>query len=486
MGFQYDTRGRSGNFDLRLYQAPPPGGFTSVGFVQPVGTKFPVEGMPQVDRTFLDNPDNLNFAPRLGFAFRVTPKLAMRAGYGVFFERASNQLALQLISNLPFLTTYSGSGAAIASATFQNPWANIPPIDAHPTTPRIYAPPFSPDRPVLGPTVLDPGMQTPYLQQYSMNFQYELARDVLLEVGYVGSKGTKLPMTRNVNQPLLASPERPVNGITTNTTTNAADRVPYIGFSATGFTQVQTQSDSSYNSLQASVTKRMSRGLQFLAAYTWSKSIDNNSGATGSTLSNPGGDATDLRQSRGLSSFDHRHRFVFSHVYAIPAWGFGLNDSAFGSKFFSGWQLSGVATFQTGAPFNVTDARGASLFGSTASRASWAAGANVESATLSGPIRERIDKYFNTAAFIPAGQLWGNTGRNVMTGPGQQNFDIALAKSTPFLESRSIEWRMEVFNALNHANFANPNGSIDSAAFGTITRTITNARLIQFGLRILY
>lgn len=488
LGFQYDTRGRSGNFDLRSYQAPPPGGSTSAGFVQPKGTKFAVAGLPQVDRTFLDHPDNKNFAPRVGLAYRILPNknLVLRAGYGIFYERVSNQMALQLISALPFLTTYSGSGPAIATATFQNPFANIPPVDAHPIVPRLFAPPFTPDRPANAPTTLDPGIHTPYLQQYSMNLQYELFRDILLEAGYVGSKGTRLPLTRNVNQPLLASPERPVNGITTNTSTNAADRVLYRGFSATGFTQVQTQSDSSYNSLQISLTKRLSHGLQFLGAYTWSKSIDNVSGSSGSTLASPGGDATDMRQARGVSDFDHQHRLTFSYVYAIPAWGFHLNDSAFGKKFFAGWQISGVTTFQTGSPFTVTDARGASLFGATSSRANWAPGATAKTATLSGNVQSRIDKFFNTAAFTTAGQLWGNTGRNILTGPGQQNVDFALSKMTPFMESRSIEWRMEVFNALNHSNFANPNGAIDSSAFGTINRTLTNSRLIQFGLKIVY
>src|SRR5215472_11276458 len=149
---------------------------------------------------------------------------------------------------------------------------------------------------------------------------------MLLEAGYVGSKGTHLPWTRNVNQSQLASPSNPVNGETTNTTTNAANRVQYVGFSNTGFTQVQTGADSHYDSLQLSMTKRLSRGLQFLASYTWSKSIDDGSGANGSTLSDIGGDATDTRGARALSNFDRRNRLTVSYLYAIPAWGFRLND----------------------------------------------------------------------------------------------------------------------------------------------------------------
>jgi hypothetical protein len=487
MGFQYDTRGRSGNYDLRLYQPPPAGGTTSAGFVQPNGTAYAVAGLPQLDRTFLDHPDNGNFAPRLGLAYRITPKLVLRSGYGIFWERVSNQMALQLISNLPFVTTVSGSGAAIATATFQNPFSNLPPISAFPIAPVIYGPPFTSDRPRSGVTVLDPGIKTPYLQQYSMNLQYEFPGQMLLEVGYVGSKGTHLPWTRNINPSILASPESPVNGETTNTTTNAVNRVRYVGFSNTGFTQVQTGADSRYNSMQTSLTKRLSRGLQFLAAYTWAKSIDNGSGASGSTLSGIIGDPTDTKQARGVSDFDRRQRFTFSYVYAIPAWGFGLNETAFGKKFFTGWQLSGITTVQTGSPFNITDTRGAGWFGSTASRASWAPGATVKTATFSGRTEDRLLKYFDTSAFVTAGNLWGNAGRNVMTGPGQSNLDLSVTKITPFMESRVVEWRAEVFNVLNHPNFGNPAGAFSTpATFGQISSTVGNARLIQFGLRIVY
>jgi hypothetical protein len=127
------------------------------------------------------------------------------------------------------------------------------------------------------------------------------------------------------------------------------------------------------------------------------------------------------------------------------------------------------------------------LFGVTSSRASWAPGATVDSATLSGRTEDRLNGYFDTSAFVTAGPLWGNTGRNILTGPGQQNVDISLTKSTPFMESRMVEWRMEVFNVLNHPNFDKPSGALTSAtSFGVITSTISNARLIQFGLRIVY
>jgi hypothetical protein len=274
---------------------------------------------------------------------------------------------------------------------------------------------------------------------------------------------------------LLASPSNPVNGITTNTAANAPQRVPYIGFSPTGVSLLQTGSNSNYNSLQVSVTRRFSNGLQFLGSYTFEKSIDD----TGSGYV--------IRQlNRGPSSFDRRNRFVFSYLYSVPAWGFGLNDTKFGSKFFKGWQVSGVTTLQTGTPFTITDSSGGLLYGATSSRANYAPGATAETARLSGPTTSRLTRYFNTAAFVPAGDNYGTLGVGTLYGPGQRNVDIALVKSTAFKETRQVEFRTEVFNVLNTPAFGNPTSSISSGSFGTISTTVANARLIQFGLRIIY
>lgn len=486
LGAQYDKFGRTGNFDPRIYQPPPPNGQTSSGFVLPGNTAFRVPGLALVSNTFLDHNDLNNWAPRFGLALRpfANRPTAIRVGYGVFFERISNNAILQQLSALPFFSFFSNSGAAISFASFQNPFPVLQPNEAHPIVPIIYGPPNNINRPQVSVFGLDPKSVTPYMQHFSFNLQHELIQSVLLEIGYVGSKGTKLPFQRIINQPLLASSSNPVNGETTNTVSNAPQRVPYPGFSPTDLRQQQTGTDSRYHSLQTSLTKRFSRGLQFLASYTWAKSLDNISGP--GPNSTPSGDQTDLRQNRGPSDFDRKHRFVFSYLYEIPAWGFGLNDTSFGRKFFTGWQLAGVTTLQSGSPFNITDSGGAGLFGATVSRASWAPGATAETAKLSGSIVDRIDRYFNTTAFARAGLMWGNLGRNVMRGPGQKNVDLAIYKSTALAEKIKVQFRTEIFNVLNTVNFDNPQGNITSSAFGTISRTIGNSRLIQFGLRLEY
>lgn len=487
--FQWDAMGRTSNFDPRRYQLPLDGRQTSAGMVFPKNVKNTF-GLPTVNKSLVDKTPNKNFGPRIGFAYRFLPNKSavLRGGYGIFYDRISNQMILQA-RGLGSYSSVSATGAEAAFASFQRPFPDLPSIDEHPVLPVIYGPPYNLTRPLRGWSATDPQNATPYLQHYSLNIQSELLPDLLLEIGYVGSKGTHLPAQRWINQALLASPEHPVNGITVNTAANAVLRVPYLGFSANGLRQNQTSSTSRYHSLQASLTKRYSHGLQFLGAYTWAKAMDNFSGGENSTLQGGDslGDATNQRQMWGTSDYDRKHRFTFSYVYKIPAWGLGLNDTSFGRRFFSGWQVSGVTLLQGGTPVNIADSRGARLYGVTTSRANWAPGATTQTATLSGPFKNRLERYFDTSAFVPSGDYFGNTGRGILRGRGQANVDVSLSKSTRVAEKVTTEWRMEVFNVLNRTNFANPATDIGvPRTFGSIRQTSSNARLIQFGLRILY
>jgi hypothetical protein len=468
MGPQYDRWGRVGQFDKRYYVTPPAGGQTSAGFVVAANTKFPVPGLPLVSNNLLDRTPKNNWAPRLGLVlrpFKDRPTV-VRMGYGIFYDRISNNLILQLLSSPPFKTHLSASGTSIAYASFQTPFPSLPANQTYPIVPAIYGLPNTADRPSLSVTSLDPDLGTPYLQHYSVNIQHELAQNLLLEIGFVGSKGAKLRSNRNYNLPLLASPENPVNGITTNTAGNAPQRVPFIGFTPTGVSYIQTGGNSIYNSVQLSVTKRLSNGLQFLSSYTFGKSIDDTGGGREERVLN-----------RGLSDFDRPHRLTVSYLYELPLKGHFLLE---------GWQVSGVVTAQSGTPFSITDSSGAQLYGATNSRANFAAGQTTETATLSGKVTDRLDRYFNTAAFARPGLEWGTAGVGVLRGPSQSNLDFALVKTTRFMESRSVEFRTEVFNVTNTPSFANPSGAITSGAFGSISSTVNNARLIQFGLRILY
>lgn len=486
-GLGVDKGGRDGNFVPGLYVPPPAGGATSAGFVQSNNATKLLPGLPSVDPRLTDHELWKNFAPRLGFAYQITNKLALRGGYGIFFDRLSNQIGLRTALAPPNYLRSDLSGTDNAAASLANPFPVLPLPTQFPLTPLLYSPPYSPTRPALATNAIETNLKTPYTSQYALNLQWQPITSVLLEAGYVGSKGTHLPTQRLINQALLASPSSPVNGITTNTAANASLRAPFIGFSTSGLVYLEDDTDSSYNSLQLSATKRLSHGLQFLVSYTFSKSLDNNSGGSTSVFNTVSGDQNDLKQNRGLSDFDRRHRFVVNYIYEAPYWGFALPKNRVTNTIFGGWELSGVTTWQSGSPFSIADTTGATLYGETTSRASWAPGASIATAMTSGSIESRLNGYFNTSAFVTAGTGWGNTGRNILRGPSQANFDFSAVKNFSLGERRNLQWRSEFFNIFNHPNFGNPSSSISTVStFGTINSTVANPRVVQFALKFLF
>jgi outer membrane receptor protein involved in Fe transport len=486
-GLGVDQGGRDGNFVPGLYSAPPVGGSTSAGFVQSNNAKVLLPGLPAVDPRLINHELWKNFAPRLGFAYQLTNKLALRGGYGIFFDRLSNQIALRTALAPPNYVRSDLSGTDNASASLSSPFPVLPLPSQFPLAPLLYSPPYSPTRPALATNAIDANLKTAYSNQYALNLQWQAEHSLLFEIGYVGSKGVHLPTQRLINQAILASPRNPVNGISTNTAANASLRAPYIGFSTSGLVYLEDDTDSSYNSLQISATKRISHGLQFLFSYTFSRSIDNNSGASTSVFNTGSGDQSNLAQAKGLSDFDVTHRMVVNYIYDIPYWGFALGRNRLTNALFSGWELSGVTTWQSGTPFSITDATGATLYGETTSRASWASGATQETAAKSGSVESRLSAYFNTAAFTTAGTGWGNTGRNILRGPSQANFDFSVVKNFSLGEQRRLQWRSEFFNVFNHPNFGNPAGAVNTVStFGSITSTVGNPRVVQFALKFLF
>src|SRR5438132_243149 len=351
-----------------------------------------------------------------------------------------------------------------------------------------------------------------------------------------------------INEARLASPQHPIinevlnalnlpgSMITTNTPGNAQLRAPFQGVSLSaagasvpGFGQTQTTAQSTYNSLQISATKRLSKGLQFLAAYTYAKSIDNASGgAIGAAGIDSGpilGNQLESRANRGVSNFDRTHRFVVSYLWDLPRPGFTTQSRA-GRWLFSNWQVAGIVTAMSGLPIDIVDSNAGSLYlGSNngLSRPSWAPGSTRSTATSNIP----AGYFFNPFAFarpiVSAGQSipssnigavacapcglptivctdFGSVGRNVLRGPKQTNVDFSVIKRLPLGESKNIEFRAEFFNLFNHVNFANPisnlnavsssGGSINSNGqiinpgdFGRIIATSNNPRLIQFALK---
>src|SRR5207302_1471590 len=356
----FETRGAMSTFDPALYKprmevdgsgnpvGPPIGGFVQAGNVI---AQYDLPEVPNVGKRILTSVDPNNFAPRVGFAYSPldSGRLVVRGGYGIFYSRPSTlYIGADITMDFPPMYTIRRSPAG-ATVRLEDPFFPLPSQDQFPTFVKGVA---------LAGNTFDRGMRTPYFQQYNGGVQYALGKNLLLEVAYVGTRGLNLFRNVAINQARLASSQHPIineviGQITTNTPANATLRAPYQGVEVAGFTQIQSTAQSTYNSLQMSLTKRLSRGLQFLASYTYAKSLDNASGNTDS----PAGDSADTggiagnqldsRANRGLSNFDRTHRFVLSYLWDLPRSAFIVRSSA-GRLLLSNWQVAGIITAMSG------------------------------------------------------------------------------------------------------------------------------------------
>ena len=477
-----------------------PGQQSTVFPTAPLGLVFPGDA-GITDSTY--QTDKNNFGPRVGFAWDIfgNGKLALRAGYGLYYDTVISETTLQFLTAPPFaIQPFS------VCTTIDNPFTN--PEFGGICSPSIAQPfPFSPASPgdpfdfaalgTISMTINDPDFKTPYSHQYNMNVQWEFAKNYLLEVGYVGTAGINLLTRREIN------PASVLAGFANNAgDTDARRRFnqnhPLVddfgGAVFSNITNQETSANSNYNSLQVTVSKRFSDGLYFQNAYTWSHCIDNSSGLRSNTRFN------DPRQDRGNCDQDIRHRNVLSYIYELP---FYKDQNGFAGKILGGWQISGVTTLQTGTPFNITEPTDRSLSGAGSDRPDFVGGTleffnprNTDAA-LGGPNRSfngtgggtataATNPFFrrvgSAASLAGGGGRFGTLGRNVFHGPGDILFDFTMMKRTRIGENKIIEFRSEFFNIFNHANFGNPNGSIGSTNFGRITTT-RDPRLIQFAVK---
>jgi hypothetical protein len=416
--------------------------------------------------------DANNFAPRLGFAYALGSegKTVIRGGYGVFYD----------ILAVSFFTS-NGGGNGAASGVGNNPGGPLPVYslslggyDLKKDT-LVFgsanpAPPF-------GVFAVDQNLRTPYVQNFNLNVQRQLARSAVLQVGYVGSVGTKLALTRNINAPLpgtagSAQSRRPFNSL-----------FPTFG----SVSLLESSATSSYNSLQISLNQNNWHGFSGSFAYTYGHAIDTSSEARNTLPAN----SYDIGAERGNASFDARHTFRGSFTYDIPVF-----FSALPKRLTQGWQLNSILSFNTGTPLNIT------------------AGYNR---SLSGDGNDRVDligdpfantggnRYLNPAAFsVPrnatggavADGRFGSLGRNALYGPGFQSVDASLFKTTQITERVRAQFRFEVFNIFNLVNWANPVTNFSSGSFGLLTNTrnggsapgvgLGEPRNVQLALKVLF
>ena len=418
------------------------------------------------DKLYDNNSKNIQ--PRVGFAWDPFKdgKTSVRGGYAILADQPITNAVTGNSSNPPLATPLTFNGAIR--------------FDNAVSVARAAG---------LAPAAINPVFDNAYVQSWNLNIQREISPSLAVMVGYFGNKGSHLRISRNINQF--------INGVRPFPTIAASEILP--GSPVGNITQIDSGSNSTYNALWVTANKRLSRGLQFNASYTFSKSLDYNSlNSQGVVVQ----DSFNIRGDRGLSDYDARHRFVINAIYELPFRG---------NRFVEGWQFSTITQLQSGNPINILAGNPAGL-----NIASFTGVATIRP-DLIGPIEVigSPTQWFNNAVCdpragaCPAGAAFalpvqdvggravfhfGNLGRNVIIGPGFANTDFSVLKTTKITETVRAQFRAEIFDLLNHANFGQPGrvAQVGSTSFGVISNTrfptgdSGSSRQIQFALKIIF
>jgi hypothetical protein len=495
IGQYNDALGRNASFDISRADPNPPASGSVAGYM--VAANYGYTVPPGVIRA---ENDAANFgkgqnalAPRIGFAWQPlsrTSRFVVRGGYGIYFSQPTGQTFFQSVLGPPFSIADENTGLANAAATFSHPFSEpFPTASFFP-----YFPPYSPTS-NISIEVASPGFRPGIIQQFGLDSQVELAKDWVLVVGYVGTRGTHLQRGRSLNQALSASLANPIRGVTSNTVANISQRVPIEGVPTDGLAVLESEGASWYNGLEVSLNKQLSKGLEMLASYTFSKALDTdgsniNGISAGNTFTR--GDQNSAAQRWGRVSFDRTHRFVLSSVYTFPS-----PSERVAKALLGGWSISGVLTWQSGTALTITYNNATNVFGISEDRAQLASGCNGSNLVHSGSIESKLNGYFNAACFTTPpiigadgiGTAFGDSATGIVDGPGQFNIDAGVMRSAPIpwpKDGSSIQFRAEFFNALNHPQFANPNTTFGSSPFGFITSTSVNSRVGQLAVRMIF
>jgi hypothetical protein len=407
---------------------------------------------------------NKNFQPRVGFIWdlRGDGKSVLRAGYAILADQPVTGIVTGLNSNPPFtqpLTSTAAGLSLVNAATVAGPSG-------------------------LAPNTINGDFKNPYVQSWNLNLQQELSHTVGLTIAYVGSKGTHLRVARNLNQFELE------NGALVRPFATLSPTSPIIPAACAStptcklgnITEVDSNTDSSYNGLWVTVNKHISHGLQFLASYAWSKSIDDNSLNSQTIILQ---NSLNVGNNRGLSDFDVRHRFVISGFYELP---FHKN------RLVNGWQLGLITQLQTGNPLNIV---------TTITRFTGTTGLGALRPDQLGPVSTTgsASEWFGNISNLavpctnPSDATtchFGDMGRNSISGPSFMNTDFSAVKDTKLTERLNLQFRAEMFDIFNQANFGNPNLTFvpGSTTFGVIRNTrfptgdFGSSRQIQFALKL--
>lgn len=456
-----------------------------------------------------------HFGPRVGFVYspnwgRISGapgKMSIRAGFGIYYNRGEEELNLQDLGDPPIGATTAGASGLVGGApSFPDPFKDIL-TGASIANPFPYTAPGPGSlNPITFPiaggfNTIDPKFTTPRAANFNLTLERELPGQTIMRVGYVGSIARHLvtaytfnPVTPAGVAACLADPT--CTASPDDQAANPAFSSHFLfgnGFGTAG--QIHTNATSNYNSLQVTVDKHLSHGLQMLGTYTWSHALDHGSSFEDVSFLSAGGfdPYGDLRRDYGDAAFDTRHRFTISASYDIP----NLNKliPAIPSRIFGGWQVTGFNAFQTGQPILFQDSNDLSLtcsgtysFYSCPDRPDVVFRPSVLDPRKAA-FGTKNHYFFDPTAFTDnaLGTL-GTTRRGFLHGPNFWNMDMSVIKNTKITERTSLQLRAEAFNILNHVNFANPTADVASGNFGRISaiRSGTNSRLVQLGAKFIF
>jgi len=433
----HHRRGRMGGFDMiggRFYWTAP----------------NPITGEATNISKTISEPERLNFAPRIGFAYRLFPRTVIRSAYGIFYNSNFGWEWSTGRGNWPFSISEVIAGVnipGVAPTRADQQFASFDPRQVKPSAQHT----------------ISRDLAMPYMQNWNFGIEHQLTQSLLLEINYQGAKGTHLSSFLSSNDP----PPGPGDP-------NLRRPFPEAG----ALSELKMIGTSKYNGLTLKAEQRLSRGLTYIASYAWQKSTDLNSQFGGTSPQ----DNRNIRASIGPSDFDQAHVFNMGYSYLLPAG--GLQGPL--RHVIGGWQTTGIWTLETGRPFNIT------LQGDIANVA--ARGSFQRPNLVGDPFPSGWTRgygpgqlYMNPDAFAnPPTFTFGNLGRNAVRGPAFKVFDLGLFKNFNITERLRLQYRAEFFNAFNHTNFSNPGGTFRNASFGVITGTQTQQRSIQMGLKLYF
>jgi hypothetical protein len=411
----------------------------------------PVTGQPPNVRPQIADPRYKNFAPRIGLAYRITPRTTLRSSYGIFYNSNFSWEWSDSRGGWPYSFSNAFNGLNLPGTPLiftQDLFQNFNPQ----TAPRSIQHTVSRD------------VKTPYMQNWNFGVEHQFAQDLLVTINYQGSKGTHLASFLNSND-ALPGPGAP----------NPRRPWPSVG----PFSELKGIATSRYQALTMQVEKRFSRGFSILGSYAWGHSIDLNSEFGGTSPQ----DDQCIKCSLGDSGFDQRQVFNAAYIYVVP----GGNSPKWLVKYvLGGWEVTGITRLETGRAFDI--------------------GINFDNANNGArQLSQRPDlvgepfpsgfkstfgpggTFFNTAAFVVAPQYtYGNLGRNALHGPAYYNTDLGAFKNFSLTERFKLQFRAEFFNIFNNKSFNTPDSTLGDAAFGSITSTFASQRQIQFALKLLF